>query len=239
MRYQWILFDADETLFHFDAFAGLQLMFSRHDYQFDSTEYEYYQSINLPLWQQYQQGEISAKQLQANRFIPWAAKLNTSAAALNSAFMQAMADICTPLPGATELITALKGRVKLGIITNGFTELQQIRLERTGFAEVFSPLVISEQVGVAKPHIDIFNHAFALMGHPPKQHILMVGDNPHADVQGGINAGIDTCWLNRHGIARPDGITPHKEVNSLAQLQHWLLSADTELPAGKAGQFSL
>ena len=224
MRYQWILFDADETLFHFDAFAGLQLMFSRHDYPFDSTEYAYYQSINLPLWQQYQQGDISAKQLQVNRFTPWAAKLNTSAAALNSAFMQAMADICTPLPGATELITALKGRVKLGIITNGFTELQHIRLARTGFADIFSPLVISEQVGVAKPHIDIFNHAFALMEHPPKQQILMVGDNPHADIQGGINAGIDTCWLNRHGAARPEGITPHKEVNSLAQLQHWLFS---------------
>ncbi|GAB2933948.1 hypothetical protein GCM10027181_36420 [Rheinheimera gaetbuli] len=67
--------------------------------------------------------------------------------------------------------------------------------------------MILEQVGVAKPHIDIFNHAFSLMGHPPKQHILMVGDNPHADIQGGINAGIDTCWLNRHGAARPDGIT--------------------------------
>jgi 5'-nucleotidase len=224
VRYQWILFDADETLFHFDAFAGLQLMFSRHDYAFDSTEYDYYQSINLPLWQQYQQGEISAKQLQVNRFTPWAAKLNTSAAALNSAFMLAMADICTPLPGATELITALKGRVKLGIITNGFTELQQIRLERTGFAGVFSPLVISEQVGVAKPHIDIFNHAFALMDHPPKQQILMVGDNPHADIQGGINAGIDTCWLNRHGAARPKGITPHHEVASLEQLKHWLFN---------------
>lgn len=223
MQYQWILFDADETLFHFDAFAGLQLMFSRHDYQFDTAEYDYYQSINLPLWQQYQQGDISAKQLQVNRFTPWADKLSTTASALNSAFMQAMADVCTPLPGAAELIGALKGRVKMGIITNGFTELQQIRLERTGFADVFSPLVISEQVGVAKPHIDIFNHAFSLMGHPPKQHILMVGDNPHADIKGGINAGIDTCWLNRHGAARPEGITPHIEVSSLAQLQQWLL----------------
>ena len=224
MRYQWILFDADETLFHFDAFAGLQLMFSRHDYHFDQAEYNDYQAINLPLWQQYQRNEISAQQLQVNRFTPWAAKLNTTALALNSAFLQAMADVCTPLPGATELIHALKGRAKLGIITNGFTELQQIRLERTGYADMFDTLVISEQVGVAKPHIDIFNHAFSLMGHPPKQHILMVGDNPHADIQGGINAGIDTCWLNRHGAARPDGITPHIEVNSLSQLQQWLLT---------------
>lgn len=225
MRYPWILFDADETLFHFDAFAGLQLMFSRHDYAFDSTEYDYYQSINLPLWQQYQQGDISALQLQVSRFTPWAEKLGQTAGALNSAFMQAMADICTPLPGATELINALKGRAKLGIITNGFTQLQQIRLERTGFAGVFSPLVISEQVGLAKPDVGIFNHAFSLMGHPPKQHILMVGDNPHADIQGGINAGIDTCWLNRHGAARPQGITPHIEVNSLSQLQQWLLGS--------------
>ena len=224
MKYQWILFDADETLFHFDAFAGLQLMFSRHNYHFDASQYSDYQAINLPLWQQYQQGDISAKQLQVSRFTPWANKLNTSASALNSAFMQAMADICTPLPGATELIGALKGRVNMGIITNGFTELQQIRLERSGFADVFSPLVISEQVGVAKPHIDIFNHAFAQMGHPPKQHILMVGDNPHADIQGGINAGIDTCWLNRHGAAAPEGITAHYEVSSLTQLQQWLLA---------------
>lgn len=223
MRYQWILFDADETLFHFDALKGLQLMFSRLDYQFSAEEYEYYQSINLPLWQQYQQGEISAKQLQISRFTPWADKLQQSASALNSAYMQAMADICVPLPGAAELITTLKGRVNMGIITNGFTELQQIRLERTGFADAFSPLVISEQVGAAKPDIAIFNHAFALMGHPPKHAILMVGDNPHADIMGGINAGIDTCWLNRHGQHAPAGIAPHHQVSSLAQLQQWLL----------------
>jgi 5'-nucleotidase len=52
----------------------------------------------------------------------------------------------------------------------------------------------------------------------------MVGDNPHADIQGGINAGIDTCWLNRHGAARPKGITPHHEVASLEQLKHWLFN---------------
>jgi len=224
VRYKWILFDADETLFHFDAFKGLQLMFSRHQYQFSAEDYEYYQSINLPLWQQYQQGDISAQQLQVSRFTPWAQKLNHSANALNSAFMQAMADICTTLPGATELIRALKGSAKLGIITNGFTELQQIRLARTGFADVFSALVISEQVGVAKPDIGIFNHAFALMNHPPKNQILMVGDNPHADIKGGINAGIDTCWLNRHGASCPEGIIPHHEVSSLAQLQQWLLA---------------
>lgn len=225
MKYQWILFDADETLFHFDAFAGLQLMFSRYEHPFSSDDYHYYQSINQPLWVQYQQGQITAQQLQVSRFMPWAEKLNRPAQHLNSAFLQAMADICAPLPGAAELIAALTGKVNMGIITNGFTELQSIRLERTGFKHLFSPLVISEQVGVAKPDPGIFEHAFTLMGNPPRQQILMVGDNPQADIQGGINAGIDTCWLNRHGLQRPADITPYHEVSSLSQLQHWLLAS--------------
>ena len=223
MLYNCILFDADDTLFHFDAFAGLSRLFSRYELAFDQAEFQRYQQLNLPLWQQYQAGDINAEQLQSRRFLPYAEKLGLNAAELNDEFLLTMADICTLLPGALELLQALSGKAQLGIITNGFTELQQIRLERTGFADMFDTLVISEQVGVAKPHIDIFNHAFSLMGHPPKQHILMVGDNPHADIQGGINAGIDTCWLNRHGATQPEGITPHIEVNSLSQLQQWLL----------------
>lgn len=219
MQYQWILFDADETLFHFDAFRGLQLMFSQHDYHFDAAEFEHYQAINKPLWVDYQQGHISAAQLQEQRFTPWADKLKLSPRTLNSAFMQAMAEICQPLPGATQLIQALRGKAKLGIITNGFTELQQIRLERTGFAADFSVLVISEQVGAAKPDSAIFEHAFALMGQPPREHILMVGDNPHADIVGGINAGIATCWLNHHAAPLPDGVQPNYQVSSLAELQ--------------------
>lgn len=222
MQYQWILFDADETLFSFDAFSGLQRMFSQHGYHFDAEQYEQYQAINKPLWLEYQQGNITAAQLQEQRFIPWANKLAQSPRALNSAFMQAMADICQQLPGAASLIQALRGKVKLGIITNGFTELQQIRLERTGFQQDFAVLVISEQVGLAKPDIGIFEHAFALMGQPSREHILMVGDNPHADILGGMNAGIATCWLNHHAQPVPLGIEPDYQVSSLTELEQLL-----------------
>ncbi len=50
MKYQWILFDADETLFHFDAFKGLQLMFSRFGVEFTHQDFAQYQQVNLPLW---------------------------------------------------------------------------------------------------------------------------------------------------------------------------------------------
>ncbi len=219
MKYKWILFDADETLFHFDAFKGLQLMFSRYDMDFSQHDYDEYQITNKPLWIDYQNGTISAEQLQNIRFQGWAEKLEVTTQALNSDFLLAMADICAPLTGAKELLASLHGKVNMGIITNGFTELQEIRLKRTGFKEYFSSLVISEQIGIAKPDVGIFEHALAEMGQPEKHHVLMVGDNPHSDILGGLNAGIDTCWLNVDGLDNPAGITPHYQVSSLKELQ--------------------
>ncbi|OAN11528.1 dUMP phosphatase [Photobacterium jeanii] len=223
MNFKWILFDADETLFHFDAFKGLELMFSRFDVNFTQDDFAEYQLVNKPLWVDYQDGKISAQTLQHTRFKSWAEKLDVTTQTLNSAFLNAMADICQPLPGAKELLDFLKDKVQLGIITNGFTELQQVRLERTGFADHFSTLVISEQVGVAKPDPAIFHHAFEQMGHPDKSDILMVGDNPHSDILGGNNAGISTCWLNAKQETVPDGVKPCYQVNSLSEL-HSLLA---------------
>ncbi|CFQ45453.1 pyrimidine 5'-nucleotidase [Yersinia aleksiciae] len=224
MKYQWILFDADETLFHFDAYQGLKLMFSRFNVDFSTQDFDHYQLVNKPLWVDYQDGKISATQLQNTRFEMWAEKLGVAATRLNSEFLVAMADICSLLPGARELVDALSGKVNMGIITNGFTGLQTIRLERTGLKDIFSPLIISEEVGAAKPDVAIFEYAFNLMNNPAKEQILMVGDNLHSDIQGGINAGIDTCWLNMHGAAQDDNISPRYQVSSLAELQKLLLA---------------
>ena len=223
MQYEWILFDADETLFHWDAFKGMQLMFSRLETEFTRADYAEYQSVNKPLWDDYQDGKITAGELQTTRFAHWAQKLGLSTEHLNSAFLHEMAAISVLLPGAENLLRQLSGKVKLGIITNGFTQLQQVRLERTGLQGVFSLLVISEEVGIAKPHVGIFEHAFTQMNHPAKDKILMVGDNPHSDIQGGINAGIHTCWLNRHQQEKPQGIEPQVEVDSLDALNAWLM----------------
>ena len=220
--YEWILFDADETLFHFDAFSGLQLMFTQFGVEFSPQDYQEYQMINKPLWTDYQNGAISAQQLQHRRFDLWSNKLRITPDELNSAFMMAMAEICAPIDGAVNLLNALKDRAKLGIITNGFIELQQVRLERTGLREHFELLVISEEVGVAKPHRDIFEHALTLMGSPRRENVLMVGDNPDSDILGGINAGLDTCWLNRDNKPTPDGIIPKYQVGSLWNLEQLL-----------------
>lgn len=224
MKYDWILFDADETLFHFDAFEGLKLMFSRFGVSFTRVDFDAYQLINQPLWVDYQNGVISAAHLQQQRFTLWAEKLSVTASHLNSAFLSAMAEICALLPGAKELIEVLSGKANLGIITNGFTELQTVRLEKTGLLGAFEHVVISEQVGIAKPDVGIFEHALKRMENPDRDKVLMVGDNPHSDIQGGLNAGLHTCWLNTHNAPRPEGIEPHFEVTSLHELQQILVA---------------
>ncbi|WP_163835904.1 pyrimidine 5'-nucleotidase [Spartinivicinus ruber] len=222
--YEWIVFDADETLFHFDAFSGLQQMFAEFGINFTEQDYKEYQAVNKPLWVDYQNGSITTQQLQYKRFDDWANKLQITPKDLNSAFLAAMAEICTPLEGAISLLNSLKDQARLGIITNGFAELQQIRIERTGLIGYFDMLVISEQVGVAKPHQDIFEHALANMDNPARNKVLMVGDNPDTDILGGINAGLDTCWLNIHNKPTPKNIIPHYQVSSLPELQRLLTS---------------
>lgn len=221
-RYEWILFDADETLFQFDAFAGLQLMFSRFNVKFTEQDYYEYQAINKPLWVDYQNNQITAKELQCRRFDLWSERLSVPSENLNSVFLFVMAEICMPLEGAVRLLETLKGKAKLGIITNGFTELQQERLERTGLKHHFEFIVISEEVGVAKPHPGIFDHALSIMGHPERERVLMVGDNPDSDILGGMNAGFHTCWLNADNREVPSYITPHHQVASLGELERWL-----------------
>ena len=166
--------------------------------------------------------QITAKELQCRRFDLWAKKLNTVSEDLNSAFLASMAEICAPLEGAVSLLEALQGKVKLGIITNGFTELQQVRLELTGLKKYFDFIVISEEVGHAKPHPVIFDHALSIMGHPERHQVLMVGDNPDSDILGGINAGFHTCWFNVDNRVAPAHIIPHHQVVSLIDLKHWL-----------------
>ena len=194
-------------------------MFKKYGVNFTKDDYIHYQKTNKQLWVDYQNGVISADYLQVTRFNEWSAKLNVSAKELNDAFLDAMAQICEPLPGAVELLNKLKPHARLGIITNGFARLQTVRLEHTGLKDMFEWLVISELVGIAKPHKAIFEHTFELMGNPNKGQILMVGDTASSDILGGNNAGIDTCWLQHPGEQLPEGITPTYTITKLEQLQ--------------------
>ncbi|KAE9536569.1 dUMP phosphatase [Ursidibacter arcticus] len=218
MKYQWILFDADETLFSFNSFLGLKVMMERYGVPFNEQDYEQFQAVNKPLWVAYQNKEITAQDLQRIRFEKIAQQTGQEPLALNQELMAEMALLSQPLENVKEMLDSLFGKVKMAIITNGFHALQQKRLENTALNKYFDLVVVSETVGVAKPAPQIFEAAFAQMGNVDKQTILMVGDTLSSDVQGGINVGIDTCWFNPTQQPNETTIQPTYEIASILDL---------------------
>ncbi|MGX2950229.1 pyrimidine 5'-nucleotidase [Ursidibacter sp. B-7004-1] len=218
MKYQWILFDADETLFSFNSFLGLKVMMERYGVPFNEQDYEQFQAVNKPLWVAYQNKEITAQDLQRIRFEKIAQQTGQEPLALNQELMAEMALVSLPLEGVKEMLDSLFGKVKMAIITNGFHSLQQKRLENTALNKYFDLVVVSETVGAAKPAPQIFESAFAQMGNVDKHAILMVGDTLSSDVQGGINVGIDTCWFNPTQQPNQTTIQPTYEIASILDL---------------------
>lgn len=218
MKYQWVLFDADETLFSFNSYLGLKAMLARYQIDFTEQDYEEFQAVNKPLWVAYQNNEITAQDIQTRRFAKLSMQTGVTPQQLNQELMVEMALVSKPLEGVIEMLNALYGRIKMGIITNGFTDLQQKRLENTNTMHFFDIVVISEQIGAAKPDRQVFDYAFALMDECDRTKVLMVGDTLSSDVLGGNNAGIDTCWLNISKKENNTHIKPTYEIHAIKQL---------------------
>lgn len=218
MKYQWILFDADETLFSFNSYLGLRTMLKRYNIDFTEQDYDAFQAINKPLWVAYQNQQISAKEIQLRRFEKLAQQTGVDPLLLNQQLMHEMAFVSQPLAGVKETLSALHQKVKLGIITNGFIPLQQKRLLNTQTEHYFDVVVVSEQVGVAKPDPKIFEYTFQQMDFFDRSKILMVGDTLSSDILGGNQMQIDTCWFNPHHHKNDTNITPTYEIHSMLEL---------------------
>lgn len=218
MKYQWILFDADETLFSFNSFLGLKAMLIHYGIDFTASDYDAFQAVNKPLWIAYQNKEIRAEDLQRIRFQQLAEQTGQDPLVLNQQLMAEMALVSQPLKDTMAMLKALHGKVKMAIITNGFNALQQKRLENTQTTSFFEQVIVSETVGVAKPDPYIFEFAFAQLGEIDKRRVLMVGDTLSSDIQGGINVGIDTCWFNPESSVNETAIQPTYEIHSMLEL---------------------
>jgi putative hydrolase of the HAD superfamily len=122
-------------------------------------------------------------------------------------------------PDADEVLVRLAGTVKLGLITNGVSGLQRRKLNGCGLLHWFDAVAVSGEVGIGKPQPGIFEWTAKQLGVPLEK-CVMVGDNPERDVQGGLNAGIATVWVDR-GL-KPRGAKATFECKELRELLPWL-----------------
>ncbi len=222
-KYKWLLFDADHTLFDINAAAAnaLRDTFVIFGHKFLPEYAPIYQTINKQIWQAFEKGEISAERLRIERFELLMEKicLSENADAFSDRYLQFLGEGTDLIEGAEALVEWLNGRFQLALITNGLKDVQRPRLARSSIGHYFNPVIISDEVGVAKPNGRIFDIAFAHMGQPTKSDVLIIGDSLTSDIAGGIGYGIDTCWFNPNHKPRPSNSPITHEIHTLSELQ--------------------
>lgn len=214
--------DADGTLFDYDRAEGAALCATAVELLgvYEPDWLERYRQINSAMWQALERGEVERQALRSERFARWFAAIGhaTEPERFGVRYLQNLGQRADLLPGAEEIVRTLYGRIGLALITNGFSEVQRSRLARSPLSAFLRPVVISEEVGAAKPEPAIFDAAFAAMGWPAKQRVLIVGDSLSSDMKGGLDYGLDTCWFASQGGTISDAMPLTYQISDLRQL---------------------
>jgi HAD superfamily hydrolase (TIGR01549 family) len=146
---------------------------------------------------------------------------SVSAEAFSETYIDALGKGAFLIPGAEELCDYLASAYPLALVTNGLAKVQRPRFEASTIRRHFRALVISEEVGVAKPAPEIFLRACEALGISPGD-CLMIGDSLGSDIAGAMNCGMDSCWVNLQGTVNDTGINSTYEVRSLAEIREIL-----------------
>jgi len=221
-HYPWLWFDADGTLFDYNRAeaAALRNTFRSLTLPFEDSYLDVYRQINHGLWQALERQEITQAVLRFRRFelLMEALRMSGSAEEMSSAYVEQLS-ICSELmDGAYDVLQALYGKSQIVIVTNGLQTVQRGRLEHSTIRAFISELIISEEVGAAKPGSAFFDAASARCGHPSKSDVLIIGDSLTSDMQGGVDYGMDTCWFNPAGEPWPEALSITYQLTQLTEL---------------------
>jgi YjjG family noncanonical pyrimidine nucleotidase len=221
MRYTTLLFDLDHTLFDFDTSEGeaFSAALTAAGVEVNDNHHDLFVSINKALWQRVEAGELSPNDVRVVRFERLFNEVGVEADAHRVAddYLVGLGRFGDLYPGARDLLTVLSDLASLALVSNGIGQVVRDKVARLNLARFFDAIVISGEVGVAKPHTGFFDIAFERLGHPDKATTLMIGDSLASDIRGGCDYGIDTCWYAPDAAAEPMPAPTHR-VRSLADI---------------------
>ena len=228
--YDVLFIDLDDTLYDFtsnstDAYREVYA-FMEYGRWFRSFEhyYEIYWARNKELWVLYADSKITKEQLNAERYThPLRVMGVPDADAVGARFweesMKRLPLGARLMPHAREVLEYLKPRYRISILSNGFAELQSRKMQSAGISHYFDGVVLSEDIGVNKPHRAIFDHALRVAGVTADR-ALMIGDNYEVDIKGAHGAGIDQVFYNVAGLdISGEVLIPTHTIGSLLELK--------------------
>jgi 2-haloacid dehalogenase len=217
-----LLLDLDGTVLDFLASQhhALRTVATDLGVAWDDAHAETYSRINAVLWEAYERGEIEATALRSTRWRRFLEELEVDAdpERADTDYLTAFAAGAHLVDGALEVVATLAERMTVVAVTNGFGDVQHERLERSGLRRHLAGVVVSDEVGAAKPQPEIFDAAFAVAGDPPRDRVAIVGDSLTSDIAGGRAYGITTVWVNPSGAGHAPHPAPDAVVAHVAEL---------------------
>lgn len=226
MKISDIFFDLDHTLWDFEKNSALafETIFIKHSIEVDLAMFlMHYVPINLKYWELYRKEMITQQQLRFDRLkvtfdaIKYDIE-DEKVVFLSQEYIHYLPQFNHLLDGAIELLNYLKPKYKLHIITNGFHEIQNNKLNNSNISHYFQTVTNSEMAGVKKPNPIIFEYALS-KAKTKKENSIMIGDCIEADVNGALEFGLDAILFNENRVEVHPNI---KQVSHLLQLKKYL-----------------
>lgn len=221
-----VFFDLDHTLWDFDKNSGLafERVFRKHNIELQLTEFlREYEPINLVYWKKFREELVTKQELRRGRLSETFAvfKLQYSVEIIDALAVSYIDELPVNnylFENTFETLDYLFRKYKLHIITNGFEEVQHLKLNNSGIKKYFNTITTSEEVGLKKPHPSVFQTAMTKASAVPQKSI-MIGDSFEADIVGANNAGMNTLFFNyRNEVV----IDPCFAVRNLAEIKNYL-----------------
>lgn len=223
MRYDVLLCDADNTIFDFEkAEENAFALTCAHVGLEASEEYlKIYSRINSALWKLLEKGGITQSVLRIRRFEEFVEAIGRpelDGAQMGDFFAQSLAQQSVPIDGAVEAVERWSRMLPVIIVTNGIARVQHGRMNGSAVKPFISGMVISEEVGAAKPDPRMLDIAMEMAGVKDKRRALMLGDSLSSDIAAAKNAGVDACWYNPKGAANDKNLPVAYEIASLDEV---------------------
>lgn len=226
-KYTTLLFDADQTLldFHRSEREAVEDCLAAYSIPVTEETLSKYSEINVGYWKMLERGEIEKNKLYSARWQTFADYYGYSidAEAISDLYIDKLSEKAYVIDGAEEMCQKLSEHCQLYIITNGNKKVQNGRFGKLSLADLFVDRFISEEIGFEKPSIEYFNAVISKIPNFDPSKTLVIGDSLTSDIQGGINAGLDTCWYNPKNKKAPDGMDITYVATNFSQIEDIVL----------------
>lgn len=223
---EFLFLDLDDTILDFHKAERIALTKTLRSFGLEPNEkiLARYSEINIAHWQRLERKELTRQQVVVGRFDVFFREQGVSADPEQVAlcYEDNLSVGHYFLPGAEDALKSLSQKYKLYLASNGTAKVQSGRLASANISHYFQKIFVSQEVCADKPDKLYFDRCAQQIPGFSADKAIMVGDSLTSDIQGGINAGMKTVWVNPKHKSHPEHIVPDYEIESLSQLEQLL-----------------